>query len=508
MPKKFLSEYEAACLTGMSPDLLRWLTVNAPKSGVPRKLKVADKKGEALFFEEVEVIGFNQWLKAPWPHKPGKRPHVPAGIRREIKQEANGACAICHGHQDSCEAAHLDPVYKSKNNHPENLLWLCSNHHTAYDNGLFGPDEENAEFVGSFKKILHRYKLLLWRTQHEISSTLLTVLEDCSALAKQLAEAKTGEQVKAVARIAESTLERLPALAPVSKQDPKYEAFKSISAEVASLSKDESPIATRLEKARSIRKDYVAAFGFVVCPLCEGSGRHKGTDCPVCGGDREIEEKFVDRIDLRDYEKVDCPLCEGEDTFRGEPCPVCGGEARMDRRYADLVDLGDYEKIHCPLCGGSQTYEGELCPVCGGEGELDRRHADAVDLREFELVDCPLCGGAGRVEGNDCPGCGGRREMQRRFANRIDLGDYAKVDCPVCSGEGIRTGGECPICGGAGQVARGDLERIDVKDYELIECPICEGKGHCDDGDCRACGGGGEIERRCAENIDPRDHRG
>lgn len=37
MPKKFLSECEAACLTGMSPDLLRWLTVNAPKLGVPRR---------------------------------------------------------------------------------------------------------------------------------------------------------------------------------------------------------------------------------------------------------------------------------------------------------------------------------------------------------------------------------------------------------------------------------------------------------------------------------------
>lgn len=58
----------------------------------------------------------------------------------------------------------------------EAALELCSSHHTAYDNGLFGPDEENAQFVGSFKKILHRYKLLLWRTQQEISSNLLTVL--------------------------------------------------------------------------------------------------------------------------------------------------------------------------------------------------------------------------------------------------------------------------------------------------------------------------------------------
>lgn len=67
-------------------------------------------------------------------------------------------------------------VHKSKNNHPENLLWLCSNHHTAYDDGLFGPDEESAECVVSFKKVLHRCKLLLWRTQNKISSKRLTVL--------------------------------------------------------------------------------------------------------------------------------------------------------------------------------------------------------------------------------------------------------------------------------------------------------------------------------------------
>jgi DnaJ-class molecular chaperone len=507
MPKKLLSEYEAACETGMSPKLLRWLTSNAPKSGIPRKLKVAKTDGGTLYFEEEELVGFNKWLKLPWPNsKSGKRPHVPKGIRLEIIEEANGECAICHGHKNTCEAAHLDPVHKSKNNHSENLLWLCSNHHTAYDDGLFGPDEENAEFVVSFKTVLHRYKLLLWRTQHKISSKLLTVLEDCNSLEKQLAAAKTKEQVKAVERIAKSTVERLPTMAPVSKTDSNYGAFKSISADVASLSKDKGTIAARLEKASGIRKDYVAAFGFVACPLCKGSGRHERTDCPVCGGDREIEEKFVDRIDLKDYERVDCPLCEGEGAFRGEPCPACGGDAQMDRRYADMVDPEDYGKVECPLCEGMSKYDGEVCPVCGGEGELDRRHADEVDLKEFKSAKCPLCAGDCRHEGRDCPVCGGNGEMQRRFVDRIDLRDYDKVACPVCDGEGIRNGIECPICGGAGQVSRGDLERIDMRDFELIECPICEGRGHRDGGDCRACGGGGEIERRHAEDIDPREY--
>lgn len=510
--KKKLSEYEAACVTGMSPELLRWLTSNAPKAGIKRKLKVAkikkvaDIKGDTYFFEENELLDFNNWLKKPWPHKEGKRPHVPTGIRREIINEANGECAICHGHKDTCEAAHLDPVHKSNNNHPENLLWLCTNHHTAYDGGLFGPDKDNAEFVVDFKRVLHRYKLTLWRTQHEISHTLLTVLEDCDGIAKQLKAAKTVEQTKAVEKIAKATLDKLPKLAPVSKKDPKYAAYKSISADVASLTKDKGSVSKRLAKAHDLRREYVAAYGFVACPLCKGSGRHEGTDCPVCNGDREIEERLADRVDVSAYEKVDCPLCEGSGNFEGNACPVCGGDAEMDRRHAERVDVRDYEKVDCPLCEGTTKHNGNDCPVCGGNGEIDRRHVDQVDLREFKTANCPLCKGMGRYEGRDCPECGGQGEMERRFAERVDLGDYAKVDCPVCHGKWRRNGDDCPACSGEAQIDRRDLDRIDVGDYRLVKCPVCKGKRHFHGDDCRACGGEGEVERRHAEMIDPKEY--
>jgi hypothetical protein len=266
--KKLLSEYEAAAVSGLSPELLKWLTTHAPKQGLSRTLKVAKVKGKTYFFEEEELLSFNNWLKSPWPHKDGKRPHIPTIFRREIKNEANGECAICQSHKDTCEAAHLDPVSKSNNNHPENLLWLCSNHHTAHDGGLFGPDEENAEFVVSFKRVLHRHKQMLWRMQHEVSHKLFIVLENCNGLAKQLEAAKTASQIKAVERLAKKTLDALPVLAPISKKDPSYAAYKSISADVVSLSKDTSAISARLRKAQNIRREYVATFGFVACPLC------------------------------------------------------------------------------------------------------------------------------------------------------------------------------------------------------------------------------------------------
>lgn len=501
---KLCTQYEAACITGLSPELLIWLTSYAAKTGISRKLKIVKNDNDAYFFEEKELLEFNEWLKAPWPHKDGKRPSIPISIRREIKNEANGECAICHGHKDTCEAAHIDPVHKSHNNHPENLLWLCSNHHTAYDGGLFfGPNGEDKEFVIDFKRVLHRYKLLLWRTQHEVSQKLLTVLQDCDGLARQLKKAKTEDQVKAVEKIATATLESLPALAPVSRSDPKYQSYKSIAKSIQSLSEDShDATALRLEKAHEIRVEYTSAYGFVKCPLCRGGGLHDGVDCPVCQGDREIEEGIVDQIDLSMFDKVDCPVCEGCGKFEGnDDCPVCGGNAQMDRRYAEWVDVTDYQKVSCPLCNGSTRHRGEECPHCHGEGEFERRYINNFDINDYSEVKCPLCAGEGHYENHDCPECHGDKMIERRFAALIDLDRYSKVDCPVCDGKGSRNGNDCPVCDGNAQIDRHYLDRIDVRGYDLVKCPACKGKGHAHGEDCRTCGGDRKIERRFADRV-------
>jgi DnaJ-class molecular chaperone len=504
--KKTINQYEAAAITGLSPELLAWLTTHAPKQGIKRKLKYVKIKDAIYFYDKEELTEFNNWLKLPWPHEKGKRPHLPSAIRREIKYEANGECAICHGHKDSCEAAHLDPVSKSKNNHPENLLWLCSTHHTVYDKGLFGPDKENAKFVAGLKIALHRHKVMLWRMQHEVSHKLFIVLENCNGLSEQLAAATTPTQIKAVESIAKATLSVVPALSPVSKTDPKYAAYKSISDDVLALSKSKASVSVRLQKTKKIRQEYVAAYGFVACPLCEGTGRHGETDCPVCNGDREIEKRFADRVDLTAYEQVDCPVCEGEGLYYGDRCPACGGEARMDRRYADAIDVRDYAKVECPLCKGTSKYEGADCPACGGNGEMDRRHEAQLDVKEFKNVKCPLCEGGGQYDGRNCPECGGEGEMPRRSADKVDLRDYKKVDCPVCDAEGRLHGNDCPVCGGEARIDKRHLDSIDTRDYRLVDCPVCQGKGQRRDIGCRACGGEGQMERRHADNIDPGDY--
>ncbi|PDS46348.1 hypothetical protein CO662_36175 [Rhizobium anhuiense] len=505
MTKPPISEFEAAAMTAMSPDLLRWFTKYAPKSGIKRKLRVADKKNDAYFFDAEEVVSFDQWLKLPWPKKDGKRPGIPKAIRDEIKVEAGGECAICNKHEDTCEAAHIDPVSQSFNNHPENLIWLCANHHTAYDKGLFGPAEAEEDFIVGFKLVLRRYRVMLWKMQHEASHVLFSVLDNCDHLQKQLAAATTKEQVAAVQSLAEKTLKKLPKLAAVSKADPNYANVKALSNGINALKVSKVSVPKRLVAAQSLRTEYAATFGFVACPLCKGTGHHDHGDCPVCHGDREIDERLAESVDLTDFEKINCPLCEGSGRHNGDECPACAGERNMDRRDASYIDLRDFDLVNCPVCEGKGEFRGVTCRECGGEGELERQHAARIDAADYKVVKCPLCKGRGQYDGRDCPECGGNGDLLAREAALVELDSYNKVRCPLCRGKGHHNFGDCPVCGGEGSIEKRHSDSVDLRAYELVNCPRCSGRGSQSEYDCAVCGGERKIERRHAEDYDPRE---
>lgn len=487
----------------MSPALLRWLTSYAPKHGSKRKLQFAKEENGLLFFERAELIEFDNWLKLPWPVPPkASRPNIPSKIREEVTIEAGGACAICHGHPDSCEAAHLDPVHKSKNNHPENLLWLCANHHTVYDKGLYGPLDEDKEFVVSFKIALALHKKQIWRMQGDVSGALYSLLTQCTALEEQLKGATKVEQVQAVSQLANNTVKLIPQLGPVSTKDPNYNAFISIKPQLAKLAEkamSEANVAATLQLAREVRTEFAAAAGYVPCPLCEGRGYHHGNDCPVCDGDREVTRDYAERVDLGQYESVKCPLCQGKKHFNGEDCPVCDGEGNLERRFAEAVNVRDYSEVECPLCEGTRYFEGKDCLGCGSEGRMLRHQAEALDLRQFDRVPCPLCKGKKRYNGEDCPVCDGEGQMLRRDAERVDLGEYDIVACPLCKGSRRHEGNDCPECEAEGKLTRYQAERVDLWKYKHVSCPTCLGdKRH----DCDSCGGKGTVPRWLAEQLE------
>jgi len=496
-----LNQYQAAALVGLSPELLDWLGSYAPKQDVDRKLKVR-KDGLQFFVEHDELVEFNDWLKLPWPSKDGGRPPIPTGIKREIKAEAGGECAICHKNANSCEAAHIDPVARSKNNHPENLIWLCANHHTKFDKGGYGPSADAKDFVVGFKQSLIFYRRGLWELQAEVSGRLFTMLKACDTLKAQLAAAQTPDQVAAVEGLAKKAVGQVAKMAPTSKADPDFVVFSAMKPQFEALAKSSKRpknIKATLELASTVKDEFAQRSGYEDCPLCKSRGHYKHEDCPACGGDGELTKSEIRSIDFDRYADVQCPLCEGKRTFQGEDCPVCNGDGELERRYADQVDVREWDDVDCPVCEGGGTREGDDCPFCGGERRVQRHERDQVDLRDYAKVDCPLCKGKGSFNGDDCPECGGHRQMDRRHAEQIDIRAYDTILCPICEGSGEWRGWPCRACGEEGRIERRHADQIDRRDYKMVACPSCSPR---DREYCRTCGGEGEIPRWVRDQLD------
>jgi len=485
-------------LIQLSPTLLKWLTKYAPKSDSSRKLLVAKRSKEVLFFDRNEVIAYDVWLRRPWPSKAGKRPSIPTGIRAEIKEEAYGSCAMCQSYAGTCEAAHLDPVAQSKNNHPHNLIWLCANHHTAYDKGLLGPKHEDRAFVQGYKKVLQHARLAVWRGGGAAVRRVLTALEACAKLERQAKAAKTSAQKNAVSRLGSRILKDLQGFSPGLQSAAQTPPQKAVAGRLQKLAKSRKSVSSRLQEASSIKAAYAKSYGLVTCPLCGGKGRYQHDDCPVCQGDRMIDEKEASAVQLADYALIDCPVCDGAGRRGGEACPACGGERKMQRRLAAQIDVSEFREVDCPVCDGTGKLRNEECPACGGEKQMDRRFADQINSADYALVKCPLCEGSGRHDGEDCPVCRGERRIEKRHADEVDLEQYSEVNCPLCDGAGRYEGDDCPACGGE-RMAKARAEQIDVREYELVRCPACKGRRIVNGEECLACGGEGKLQRRFAE---------
>ena len=493
-----LDQYEAAALLCMSPELLVFLTTHQVKSKDKRKLRVSREERGVVYFDKTELDSYNAWLKAPWPAKAGARPGLPTAIRQEVRLEANLECALCKTSGQTGEAAHIDPVKTSKNNHPHNLIWLCANHHTKFDNGCLGPKGASNEVVAALKIGLQHFKRAAWQGQAEVSKQIAATLSLCGLMQKKLGTAMTAVETKALEGVATQALQLLPQLALQSAVSVVKPTLEQMTEELAAIDADltvsiRTRTRRRLKKALSFEAEFLSRSGLVRCPLCDGSKTHNGYDCPVCGGEGAVSKDL--RVDLDDFELIDCKLCSGTGKHNGDDCPACGGEGALEQRVADRTDFSMYESVRCPACKGKGRRNGDDCSECGGDREIPKWAAERIDLGKFEEVDCPRCEGSGFYEGESCPECHGERTMERRYADRVDLSKYDSVNCPLCDGQRSFTymNGECPVCRGELKMPRGAAEQIDLHRYDLVRCPTCRGTGKFEGDDCAKCGGNSKL---------------
>ncbi len=130
----YLTKIEAAMRLGYSVELIDYFTQNCPKRGEERKLVIVSLTNEE-FFDESVLLSFHRYLNEPWPlPEKGGRAYIPQAIMDDVKQESHHSCAIC-GLMDNGEVAHIISFATTRNNSPDNLIYLCPNHHTKYDYG-------------------------------------------------------------------------------------------------------------------------------------------------------------------------------------------------------------------------------------------------------------------------------------------------------------------------------------------------------------------------------------
>ena len=172
---ELLSKIEAAIKLGIGVELIDYFTKYCPKSGENVKLQVIQTDSGEMF-DPRALEEYRQYLNEPWPMpKTGTRPRVPKPIADDIKFESYLACAIC-GHMDNGEVAHIEPVSTTLNNSPNNLIYLCPNHHTKYDYGYKPSSNVTIEEIKAAKLLKRRSRCRVLLYEANATRALMSLL--------------------------------------------------------------------------------------------------------------------------------------------------------------------------------------------------------------------------------------------------------------------------------------------------------------------------------------------
>jgi hypothetical protein len=418
-----ISEFQAALRVKLSPFLLRWFTQYSPKND---KVKLSfEEKDGIYYFDEDELDNFNVYLNSPWP-KPSKgtRPTIPAGIKHEIMHEAFHCCPICR--TNAGELAHIEPVVKTLNNHPNNLIYLCPNHHTVYDYG-HKYNNVSKEDVLTYKKALLTFQTSQWKLQGNVIDSYISAINMIGRIKEIESEILKCVNSKEFEKLFEQILNKIEKLKPHNeKASLTTEIIESINKQEYTTNKEKAYtfVGARSQIVETIKKE----SHLDDCPLCNGKGSTDYYDiCPACHGEGLLSSKQIQNIDFNKYDLVNCPLCEGKGhTSHYDPCPPCGGDGVLSKEQIQNIDFDKYDLVNCPLCEGKgHTSHYDPCPSCGGDGVLSKEQIQNIGFDKYDLVNCPLCEGKGHTSHYDpCPPCGGDGVLSKEQIQNIGFDDY------------------------------------------------------------------------------------
>ena len=495
----FLTKIEAALKLGYSLELIDYFIKKCPKKNEDRKLPATTSTSGTLI-DEAELINFHHYLNQPWPIGSSGRPHIPAAIRLDIKQESHLSCAIC-GHMDNGEIAHIQEVSETLNNSPDNLILLCPNHHSKYDYGFKPSSNVDIEVVKAAKTLKRDSRRRMLRYEANATKALRAIIELISAISRDL-KRDISENLRSVnitelealikgvpqlCQLAEETAANDTDIQDLDKELARIAPDIAKQAGDASVEKSEYNIRTQAESIVSTTKTVLIDIDEVDCPHCSGKGQYgfTGRLCAYCGGSCFVSSEKAEAYDRDEIDEVDCPRCggSGQQGLVGDICAYCGGDCVVTQEVYDDYDPEEIDEEDCPHCNGKGQYgwTNKLCEYCGGSCFVSSEKYEAYDRDEIDEVDCPRCGGSGQqgLVGDICVYCGGDRLVTQEEYDDYDPEEIDEEDCPHCNGKGQYgwTNKLCEYCGGSCFVSSEKYEAYDRDEIAKVDCPRCGGSG-------------------------------
>lgn len=509
-----LTLVEAASKIGWSVELLKYLTENCPKHGETRTLPSKEVDGQ-LLVDESELFSYQRYLNEKWPIPAGqKRPPMRETIANDVKAECHFGCAIC-GDGNHGEVAHIHAAADGACNSPDNLLYLCPNHHTAYDYGHKASGNIRREVIDAAKVVKRdsRRRMLLMEVNatKAMRSLIQQIkkleeglkkdgeadLKEVSATELKALMVQVGEASRAAAADTKKDHEHSPIDAALVKIAPKVAALASQGVEA----KSEYQLRSAASEVIAASNKVVIDLGEVDCPHCGGTGQRgiAGSLCSYCGGSCYVPTETAKEYDENEIDEVPCPRCGGrcQTGWVGDLCSYCKGDGFVTQAESDEYDPDEMNEVPCPRCDGKGQvgWGGSLCSVCKGSCFIPREEAAEYDPEKIDEVECPRCSGKGQTgwTGNLCIYCKGDGFVSDERRQAFDPDKLDEIDCPRCEGKGQIGWGNsaCPYCNGDCTVSRAKHAEYNPDDLDEEECPRCNGSGQTGRvGDiCKLCGG-------------------
>jgi hypothetical protein len=340
---------EAAIKSGFSVELVESLTKKCPRPGETRLLQ-ATALDETLYVTDAELDSYLVYLRTPWARPSGGgRPRIPKAITRDVRAECHQSCAIC-GDMNGGELAHIDAVADTLNNSPDNLLFLCPNHHTEYDYGHKVRSNVSRDVVLAAKRMKRESRRRTLKFEGNVSAMLRSVIQAVRSIeASAKAEPDADLRDTYVTEL-QALLEALPQLShaaqdAASKDDDFASHEAALVASAPKLLALTQGVSTIPANPRATAQGVISATQDLInldevdCPHClrRGTTGLMGDLCAYCGGSQVVSSATAEAYDRDAIDEIDCPHCNGHGTtgLVSDPCGVCGARTVVTRAVAD-----------------------------------------------------------------------------------------------------------------------------------------------------------------------------